>query len=257
MTKSLSPWVACAVAALIVLPGCGGGGNDSPPPPPPPTYSVGGTVFSSGGTIVLQNNGGDDLTLGNVATFTFPAKLASGAAYAVTVKSSPGMPLQTCVTGSNAGGPATGTVTGADVTNLFVFCSPVALTLGGSVSGLVGSGLVLASDLQALPIAANGTFQFTAPILSTGSYAVTVQTQPSSPAQTCVVTNGSGSQPVADVTNVQITCAPPGLVCGTESGTVVTHSSNIAASETWAGDGTVHLVANPISIAVSQLTRRG
>jgi len=88
---------------------------------------------------VLQDNGRDDLTLGNVGTFLFPTKVASGAAYAVTVKSSPSAPLQTCVTGANAGGPAAGTVGAADVTNLFVFCSPVALTLGGAVSGLVGS----------------------------------------------------------------------------------------------------------------------
>jgi len=53
------------------------------------TFSIGGTVFSSGGTLVLQDNGRDDLTLGNVGTFLFPTKVASGAAYAVTVKSSP------------------------------------------------------------------------------------------------------------------------------------------------------------------------
>jgi hypothetical protein len=148
---------------------------------------------------VLQDNGGDDLTLGNVGTFTFATKLASGAAYAVTVKSSPSLPRQDCVTGANAGGPATGTVAGADVTSLFVFCSPVPVKLGGTVSGLVGSGLVLAAELQTLPVAANGSFEFTAPVLSTGNYSVTVATQPSSPAQTCVVTNGSGSQPTADV----------------------------------------------------------
>ncbi|MGZ5268203.1 MAG: hypothetical protein ACXWCC_15570 [Caldimonas sp.] len=249
MTTSLSLWKSCAVAALVALSGCGGGTDTVSTPPPAATYSIGGTVFSSGGTIVLQNNGGDDLTLGNVGTFTFPTKLASGATYSVTVKSSPGMPLQTCVTGANAGGPATGTVAGADVTGLFVFCSPVPLTLGGNVSGLVGSGLALASDLQGLAIAANGNFQFAAPILSTGSYTVSVATQPSAPAQTCVVTNGSGNQPTANVTNVQVTCSAPGFACGSENGTVVTHSSNIAASETWAGNGTVHLVANPISIA--------
>ena len=200
-----------------------------PPPPPAATYAISGTVFSSGGTIVLQNNGGDDLTLGNVGTFSFATQIVSGAAYSVTVKSSPSTPLQTCVTGSNAGGAATGTVAGADVTNLFVFCSPVPLTLGGTVTGLVGSGLVLKSDLQTLPVAANGGFQFTAPILSTGNYAVTVATQPSSPAQTCVVANGTGSFPIADVTDVQVTCTTnTGFVCGTENGTVVTHSSDIS-----------------------------
>lgn len=250
MTKSLTSWKSCAVAMLIALSGCGGGTDavSTPPPPPVATYSIGGTLFSSGGTLVLQDNGGDDLTLGNVGTFTFATKLAAGAAYAVTVKSAPSLPLQNCVTGSNAGGPASGTVAAADVTSLFVFCSPVALTLGGSVSGLVGSGLVLASDLQALPVAGNGSFQFTAPILSTGSYAVSVASQPSAPAQTCVVSNGSGNQPTANVTNVQVSCSAPGFACGTENGTVVTHASDIAASETWAGDGTVHRIPNNIAI---------
>ena len=219
MTQLLPSWKSCAVAALIVLSGCGGGGDSAAPPPPPAaTYSVGGTLFTAGGTLVLQDNGGDDLTLGNVGTFTFATKLASGAAYAVTVKSSPSLPLQTCVSGSNAGGPASGTVAGADVTSLFVFCTPVALTLGGNVTGLVGSGLVLKSDLQALPVAADGAFQFTAPILSTGNYSVTVQTQPSAPTQTCVVTNGSGTQPTANVSNVQVTCSAPGFACGSENG---------------------------------------
>lgn len=250
MAKSLTTWKSCAVAVLIALSGCGGGTDavSTPPPPPAPTYSIGGALFSSGGTLVLQDNGGDDLTLGNVGTFAFATQLAAGAAYAVTVKSAPSLPLQNCVTGSSAGGPATGTVGSAEVTSLFVFCSPVALTLGGSVSGLVGSGLVLASDLQALPVTGNGNFQFTAPILSTGSYAVSVATQPSAPAQNCVVSNGSGNEPTANVTNVQVTCSAPGFACGTENGTVVTHASDIAASETWAGDGTVHLVLNTIGI---------
>jgi len=94
----------------------------------------------------------------------------------------------------------------------------------------------------------NGNFQFTAPILSTGSYSVSVATQPSAPAQICVVTNGSGNEPTANVTNVQITCSAPGFACGTENGTVVTHASNITVSETWAGNGTVHLIPNTIGI---------
>jgi hypothetical protein len=39
--------------------------------------------------------------------------------------------------------------------------------------------------------------------------------------------------------------APP---CGQPDGTVVTHTANVGASETWAGDGVTHLVPNTISI---------
>jgi hypothetical protein len=56
-----------------------------------------------------------------------------------------------------------------------------------------------------LPVSANGGFTFTTPIASGGTYNVTVITQPSSPAQTCVVTNGSGTAN-ANVTAVQVAC---------------------------------------------------
>lgn len=57
----------------------------------------------------------------------------------------------------------------------------------------IGGGLVLTdNNNDALPVATNGTFQFPTLIQSGASYAVTVQTQPTSPAQTCVVTAGSG-----------------------------------------------------------------
>ncbi len=63
-------------------------------PPPPTTYSVGGTVSGLSGTVVLQDNGGDDLSVSGNGAFTFATRLASGAAYNVTVKTSPSG--QTC-----------------------------------------------------------------------------------------------------------------------------------------------------------------
>jgi hypothetical protein len=56
-------------------------------------------------------------------------------------------------------------------------------SVGGSVTGLSGTGLVLMDNgTDVLPVTASGPFTF---LTSTsGTYAVTVQTQPSSPAQT-------------------------------------------------------------------------
>ena len=84
--------------------------------------------------------------------------------------------------------------------------------VGGSVTGLVGSGLVLEINGGAeLPIAANGTFDFTALLTSGSSYTVTVKTQPS--ASNCVVTNASGVVGGSNVGNVTIECsALPGFV---------------------------------------------
>ena len=53
------------------------------------TYSVGGTVSGLSGTVVLQDNGGDNLSVSANGAFTFATRLATGAAYNVTVKTNP------------------------------------------------------------------------------------------------------------------------------------------------------------------------
>lgn len=79
-------------------------------------------------------------------------------------------------------------------------------TIGGMVSGLSGTGLVLQDNGgNSLSVTANGNFTFTTAIASGGAYAVTVSTQPTNPAQNCTVTNGS-STATANVTNVQVSC---------------------------------------------------
>jgi hypothetical protein len=81
-------------------------------------------------------------------------------------------------------------------------------TVGGTVTGLTGSGLVLENNAgNNLPISAAGAFTFTASLASGAAYAVTVITQPSSPTQNCVVRNGSGTVGTANVTTVAVVCA--------------------------------------------------
>ncbi|HEY6942981.1 InlB B-repeat-containing protein [Dokdonella sp.] len=83
-------------------------------------------------------------------------------------------------------------------------------TIGGNVSGLLGSGLVLRlNGANDLPIAANGAFQFASALDDLSAYAVTVAQQPGGPTQVCTVGNGSGVLAGADVTNVAVDCAPP------------------------------------------------
>ena len=79
-------------------------------------------------------------------------------------------------------------------------------TIGGTVSGLSGTGLVLQNNGgNDLAVGADGAFTFGASIASGEAYDVTILLQPSSPAQTCVVTNGSGTAN-ADVTSVHVSC---------------------------------------------------
>jgi hypothetical protein len=90
----------------------------------------------------------------------------------------------------------------------FQFGTPATqYTIGGTVSGLAGSGLVLKNNGEDnLAISADGSFTFALSIADGAPYAVTVFTQPSNPAQTCTVTNGSGTVSGANVTDVAVTC---------------------------------------------------
>ncbi len=94
--------------------------------------------------------------------------------------------------------------------------NPVTLhTVGGSVNGLAGSGLVLKlNGSTTLAVSQSGSFTFPGQGLATGTaYSVTVGTQPSNPTQTCVVSGGTGVIGSVDITGVLITCAsaPPQL----------------------------------------------
>src|SRR5713101_5356299 len=90
--------------------------------------------------------------------------------------------------------------------------SPATKTIGGTVVGLVGTGMVLEDNSKDdLTISANGAFPFGTAV--TSAYAVTVKTQPSNPTQICTVSSGTGTATV-NITNVQITCGTNGLTIG-------------------------------------------
>ena len=106
----------------LFLAGCGGGGGGSSPPPPPPpaqSFSVGGTVSGlDAGGLVLQNNGGPDLAISGNGQFTFPAQVASGSPFAVTVKTQPNVgSLQLCSVTNGSG-----TMPNGAVTNVAIAC---------------------------------------------------------------------------------------------------------------------------------------
>jgi hypothetical protein len=167
-------------------------------------FALGGTVSGLAGTgLVLQNNGGDDLAIATGATdFSFPSPIASGAVYSITVKTQPSGPLQSCSVANGAG-----TIGSADVTNVAVTCATGSFTVGGTVTGLQGSGLVLKNNGgDALTIVGNGPFQFAALLASGATYNISVATNPSNPAQNCGITNPTGTINGASVANITVTC---------------------------------------------------
>jgi len=211
------------------------------------SYSIGGSVIGlTGSGLVLQDNAGNDLSVAAASSsFTFSTPVASGATYHVTVKTQPTAPSQSCAVTA-----ATGTVVSSNVTNVVMTCTTTTYTVGGSITGLTASGLVLENNAgDDLTVAAtNSSFTFATAVASGTPYSVTVKTQPTG--QTCAVTSGSGTVAAAPITNVGVSCTTSmPFACGfTENGVVVTHAGNITASESWAGDGTVHLIPNSISI---------
>src|SRR5256885_713143 len=99
---------------------------------------------------------------------------------------------------------------------------PVTYTVSGTVSNMLGTGMVLTNNGGDKRTGnANGAFTFATALPNGVPYSVQVQTAPFAPAQVCTVANGSGNLS-GNVTNVQVTCSNTisGTVAGA-SGTVV------------------------------------
>ena len=194
-----------AFAAFLILAACGGGGGGGGSGP---TYSVGGSVSGLVGSgLVLTAGAGNSVSVSKAGAFTFPTSLGAGASYNVTVASPPANPSQTC-TVSNG----TGTVSGA-IDNITVVCVVSQFTVGGSISGLRGTGLILRDNSgDDLPVRSNGAFVFTVPVASGGAYSVSVVTQPSGPTQNCVLLAGSAAGTVTsgNITDVSVVCPSAG-----------------------------------------------
>jgi hypothetical protein len=105
-----------------------------------------------------------------------------------------GLSLAAC-----SGGGVSNTDTSSAVTNF---------TVGGTVTGLSGAGLVLQNNGgDDLKVTASGNFVFPTTLITGNRYMVSVLSQPSSPDQTCVVANGSGLVANGNITAVAIQCA--------------------------------------------------
>ncbi|MGW8394888.1 hypothetical protein [Pseudoduganella sp. HUAS MS19] len=194
-----SKYLSAAAALLCVagLAACGGKGNGS--------LNLGVQVIGidrSG--LVLQNNGGDDLVITGTGNgmYYFKTLMEPDAPFNITIKSAPAN--VTCKLANNTGKINYYTYQQAAVT-----CTPDAFPLGGTVSGLNGSGLVLANGAQTLGVTANGPWQFASPIGNNTVYGVTVLNHPTG--QTCTVSGGgnglgAGTMPANAVVDVTVTC---------------------------------------------------
>jgi 6-phosphogluconolactonase len=128
---------------------------------------------------------------------------------------------------------------------------PYAEDLDGSISGLVGSRLMLQNGQDSLGQydgpGQNATNEQFSVVSFYTSYDVTVTTQPTNPSQTCIVANGTGTTggPGSTVTNITVTCTtnPPRFVYVANRG-----SNNVSAYTVDAGNGALaQIVGSPFA----------
>jgi 6-phosphogluconolactonase (cycloisomerase 2 family) len=230
--------LAFLVAAAIVVSSCGGDGGSSGGGPQ--MYAVGGTLSGvqydpneagDGQQLILFDNGADAISHPANGKFTFSGKLAAGASYNVTAQVSLLLPYQTCKVSNG-----TGTAGASSVTAVTIVCTTASFTLSGTVSGLLGGGLVLSDGSESLAVSANGAFHFTKPLSSGTRYAIAVATPPSGPSQTCSITtsNQSGQVTTAGITGIQVVCNTNSFgIGGTVSGLTGTGLSlSVSATNT-------------------------
>ena len=221
-------------------------------------FAVGGTIHGlTGSGLVLVDNGGNTTTVPSGAqSFTFSAKVASGAPFDVEVQTAPTGPSQTCTPSGNKG-----TVGNADVTSVVVNCAANSFTVGGTVTGLAGAGLVLANGTDTVAVSSNGTFAFPTPIASGGSYLVSVKTPPSSPTQSCTIAGGSGTVGASNVASVAVSCTTTAFTVGGTassllgSGLVLLDDGADALTVTGAGYTFAKKVASGAGYAVTVQTQ--
>ena len=122
----------------------------------------------------------------------------------------------TAACGGGGGGDSSSTTGGSGNSQ------PATYSVGGNITGLSASGLVLlnnGSDSSSQQSGAS-TFTFPTKVADGAQYSVTVSAQPSN--ETCTVANGTGTVGTANVSNVAVTCtvnsAPAQTIGGTISG---------------------------------------
>ena len=178
-----------ALAVVTFLAACGGF----------TAVSIGGTVTGLTGAGLTLANAGKLLAIApGATTFTFPDQVDIRSTYEVTVATDPAR--QTCQIFNSKG-----TAGAAPVTIINVQCTANVYTLGGSITGLSGTGLVINNGIDQIAIDPTAT-TFTLPtrVADGSAYGVTILSQPTG--QACTIANGSGFMGSAAISNLVVTC---------------------------------------------------
>ena len=172
--------------------------------------------------LVLELNGKELLAVppgqpGETTVSAFETTLVAGAAYSVVVTAQPEAPAEVCKV---LAGTGTGTMTAGTLpAPVTIACLPgtvddqngeKGLTIGGTVSGLQGTGLrlKLLYGVDTLDISKNGKWTFKKTVKDQTDYFVEVVKQPSNPWQVCTIADGleKGELVGKNVDDIAITC---------------------------------------------------
>ena len=197
------------------------------------SYTVSGTVsgLGSGKSVVLQNNSANNQTVASPSsTFSFPTQ-ADLSGYSVTVLTQP--VGQTCLVTNGSG-----TLAGANVTNVLVTCTNTTYTVSGSISGLTAGGLTLTlsgSQSSAVSPASRATsYSFTQTVVNGNSHTVSITSQPvglsctlsPNPATGTVGTSNIVVDVSCVVSNYTITVANSSAAAVSITGSTATNATN-------------------------------
>lgn len=149
-------------------------------------------------------------TSSSAITFVFPNLVAADASFNIVIDQAPDPRYATCADPVNNTGKAN--VYSASQTR--ITCTTTTYDLGGNVSGLTGTGLVLANGSQTVavpPPATPGTMAFTFPnkVPNGYPYGVTVLSQPvraDGTTQTCTVVSPAAIMPADNFRDLVVSC---------------------------------------------------
>ncbi|MGH8230362.1 MAG: lactonase family protein [Steroidobacteraceae bacterium] len=136
-----------------------------------------------------------------------------------------------------------------------VFVAPT-YAIGGTVTGLQGSGLVLQlNGSDDLVVSSAGTFAFPQQLHSGNTYSVTVKSQPTTARELCTASNASGTVVIGNVDSVAIQCS---LLLGfvytvsaTNGNQIVTYGIDADTGALLAMGTAVSAGVSPVSLVVS------
>jgi hypothetical protein len=202
--KSLYLRSGLALLCAVIVSACGGNGSGDLP--------LSGTIsgLNKNGLVLLNKSNGDKVTVnsGDVS-FQFPKLAANDEEFDITI------PVETTPAGTKcevvSGGKAKANV--YTYNRIAVTCVADQRKLGGTVTGLIGKGLVLANGADTAPVlvpatpGASASFLFPSTVGDGYQYGVTVLVQPAG--QTCAVNpaNNPGTMGSADVLNLAVNCS--------------------------------------------------